>query len=89
MLDVLEHIKRPLALDVLEECKRVATKLILLFLPCNECPQGDLDENPYQRHLSTWQVEDFTAYGHKVEFFPEFHTHVKPPADAAWVWIVP
>ena len=83
MLDVLEHFTKEDGAHVLGELKRIARKKVVVFVPCKECPQGEYEGNPYQRHLSTWVPADFGAEW-QAEVYPGFHTHVNPPADAGW-----
>jgi hypothetical protein len=82
LLDVLEHFDEVVARFVLEKSRQVSD-YVVIFLPIGACPQGDLDGNPFQRHASTWQVDDFD--GAHVEHLKNFHLHFNPPVDAAWV----
>jgi len=86
MLDVLEHFTKEDGQKILKAITRIARKGVCLFLPMKECPQDDYEGNPYQRHLSTWVAEEFPTPW-VVEYYEEFHTHVDPPADAAWVML--
>jgi hypothetical protein len=85
LLDVLEHFKKQQALELLDAWRDIARERIVIWLPFGPCIQEALDGNEYQRHLSTWEPEDFQRFGTEVEFLPNFHTHVAPPANAGWV----
>lgn len=82
LIDALEHIEKDVALGVLRRCSEIAKRTVI-FLPIGECRQDDINGNPYQRHLSTWSVDDFA--GAVVHFHKEMHKHFDPPVDAAWV----
>jgi len=90
MLDVIEHLAKDPAWIVVHELFRVARQRVVLFLPIGVTPQEDLDGNEYQRHLSTWYLSDLPLLSTRcqrmsIKWYKEFHTHVKPAADAAWV----
>jgi len=66
--DVLEHLDKT---DVdktklFEKLERMATKKIILFTPNGYVDNDEVDGDPYQKHLSAWEPEDFTGRGYKV-----------------------
>jgi hypothetical protein len=72
--DTLEHIPKDDALVWLDKAKRVA-RAVLVYVPTSALPDGFMDnsqgeatypDNPYQKHLSGWVVDDFTAAGYWV-----------------------
>lgn len=83
MIDFIEHFEKHVAWEMLSQCILFSHRVVL-FLPFGPCPQGDVHGNPHQQHLSTWYTEDFKD-ARTVEVFEGFHTHVQPPAAAAWV----
>lgn len=83
MLDFIEHLPKELGKQVLLEAERVARKRVVLWLPIGTCPQSG-DANPYQEHVSTWELADFED-GWNVTYKPNFHTQFNPPVSAAWV----
>lgn len=85
MIDVLEHFLSPTAQDVLARVRALAQIGVLVWVPLGKCVQEPYDGNMYQKHLSTWNVEDFKS-ATDVEVFKGFHKHFEPPVDAAWVW---
>jgi hypothetical protein len=85
LLDVLEHFPKEEALVLWQQFMRIARERIVVWLPFGPCAQDEYDGNPYQKHLSTWNPEDFEQPGYAVEHFPKFHLHINPPADAGWV----
>lgn len=82
LIDVLEHFEKIEAYNVLGSC-RVLGRTVLIWIPIGKCKQDPYDDNQYQKHLSTWDLDNF--YGAHVEHFPAFHKHFDPPVDAAWV----
>lgn len=82
LIDVLEHFVLNDAIALLDKCRKIS-KRVVIFLPIGECRQDALDGNPYQKHASTWTLDDFE--GASVEYLPKFHKHFAPPVDAAWV----
>lgn len=85
LIDVLEHLTREDALQLLDVLKRKTRRRILIWLPLGECPIEPFHDNPYQVHLSTWFTDDAAFAGARVEEFKAFHKHLEPPADAGWV----
>ena len=58
--DVLEHFERSRAEQFLEKCRSHCEKAIILCIPLSErWTQGSIYDNPYERHLSFWSVDDF------------------------------
>lgn len=72
-LDVVEHLDYDLALKVLDECKRIARKMAIIYTP-NEFKDNDqlpsgawgLGENIHQKHLCLIQKYDLTSRGYTV-----------------------
>jgi len=56
--DVLEHMSRENGLWFLATARQRCRRLVLQ-VPFGEMPQGAIFGNPYERHLSTWDVPDF------------------------------
>ena len=82
LIDVLEHFPPLIARLVLDKCKRVTSRKIIIFLPLGECKQDEYDGNRWQKHWSTWTASDLEALGFKVEVLKAFHLHFNPPVDA-------
>jgi hypothetical protein len=84
MIDVLEHLPRRKALDLLVLLERRARLGVVLFSPLGDIPQDNLDGNALQRHRSAWRAKDWLRLGYDVEAYEAFHGFLSPPADAAW-----
>lgn len=88
LLDVLEHFDKPTALFVWMRSNVLATQRVLCWIPVGECKQDEYDHNPYQKHLSTWELDELLALvgqSGRVEYFPAVHKHFNPPVAGAWV----
>ena len=66
--DVLEHLPKDEAekTALFERLERFATKKIILFTPNGYIDNDEVDGDPYQKHLSAWEPEDFTSRGYNV-----------------------
>jgi len=78
-IEVIEHLPKNKGINLLNELERIA-KMIIITTPNVPFSQRDYDNNPFQRHLSSWSVKDFIKRGYKVkgvgDFVP-FGRHVK------------
>jgi SAM-dependent methyltransferase len=59
--EVIEHLPKEDGRAFLSELERVADKLVVVTTPNGFVPQGDVDGNPYQRHLSGWTVGEMRS----------------------------
>lgn len=70
--DVLEHMARGDAVDLLHKAEAVGAWNILVSLPIVEAPQGEVDGNPHEEHVHHWNADDMwqvlNALGGKVEY---------------------
>lgn len=92
IMDMLEHLIKSEGVSLLEDCKRVASKGIMVWLPLGDCPEDfeELGENLSQMHKSSWAVKDLEKLGFEVAVFQDFHKQFNPPVSAAWaVWNKP
>jgi SAM-dependent methyltransferase len=65
--DVLEHLSKETAVQVLETACRNANKGVLINIPLGEgWLRESSGENEYEAHLSVWELEDFLEYCPKV-----------------------
>ena len=71
-LDVVEHLEKELALNVIDECKRICRKRAVIYTP-SEFKDNmsavnnawDLGENPHQEHKCLLNTADFTTKGYE------------------------
>ena len=63
MVEVLEHLDKKTAIDVLREAGKWAKKKIIITTPNGYIEQLKLDKNPYQVHKSGWAVKELEKFG--------------------------
>lgn len=84
IIDGLEHLTKEDGWKVLQECKRVARKKVIIFTP-----EGYLKNEPknawgikgadrYQLHLSGWSPEELESLGYKLIWQ---NPHISPQGD--------
>ncbi|MFF7308163.1 class I SAM-dependent methyltransferase [Streptomyces sp. NPDC008137] len=59
--DVLEHMARGDAVDLLRKAESAGAWNILVSLPIVEAPQGEVDGNPHEEHLHHWDAADMDS----------------------------
>ncbi|MFN3561360.1 MAG: class I SAM-dependent methyltransferase [Chloroherpetonaceae bacterium] len=64
--DVVEHFEKEDGLKLIEKMEKIARKKVIVFTPNGFQPQGEFDNNIYQRHRSGWTVEEMESLGFKV-----------------------
>ena len=71
LVDVLEHIEKEDALELLEKMKHWARKNVVVIVPNGFLPQGDTygDGNEKQHHVSGWTPEELEDLGYRVKGF--------------------
>lgn len=65
-LDVIEHLEKRVALQLLEKMKTIAQKKIIVLTPNGFYHQGHFENNPYQVHKSAWFTQDLEKLGYRV-----------------------
>ena len=65
-LDVIEHLPKEDGYAFLSELERIARQRVVLFTPNGFLAQAPYDDNPFQEHLSGWEVEELIARGFEV-----------------------
>ena len=60
--DVLEHIEKSQALELIERLKKVANKCLVIVVPLGASPQGAMFGNDKEQHISEWSVTDFPGF---------------------------
>jgi ubiquinone/menaquinone biosynthesis C-methylase UbiE len=65
-IEVIEHLPKNSGVRLLNELERIAKKVVITT-PNDFFPQKALDNNPFQKHLSSWSVKDFTKRGYTVK----------------------
>lgn len=98
MIDVIEHMEKRTAIEVLRQAEKIAQKGVIIFTPRGFFRQSNIDHyalggEDFQIHRSGWEAEEFLALGYSVVIFSQFHDHTNsafvkaygvdaPPIDA-------
>jgi ubiquinone/menaquinone biosynthesis C-methylase UbiE len=64
-IDVLEHLPKYTGIKLIKEMQRIS-KMIIIITPNWKCPQGEINGNPFQRHISKWSPNELKKLGFKV-----------------------
>jgi len=102
LIDVIEHFDGDAAREVLRHAELIARRRVVVVTPRGIFPQEGHDAfglggEEYQRHRSSWDVEDLTSLGYRVAVLKGFHdkrneSFVRafgtgaPPVDALVAW---
>lgn len=78
LIDVIEHLEKKVAEDVLSQAEEIALRRVIVFTPRGFFQQLEFDYyglggESLQRHRSGWEVEDFQKRGYQVMIFSKFH----------------
>ncbi|HTR80547.1 MAG TPA: methyltransferase domain-containing protein [Bacteroidota bacterium] len=65
-LDVIEHLKKEDGYRLLEMMERIARKKVIIFTPNGFLRQEAYDGNPFQVHLSGWDVDEMRRRGYRI-----------------------
>lgn len=72
IIDGLEHLPKKQGHIVLEECKRICRRKVLVFTPQGfvendiKATWGVIEKDEHQRHLSGWTIPEVEAHGYQV-----------------------
>lgn len=73
-LDVVEHLEYPLALKIIDECKRIARNKVIIYTPSIHKDNSEAEKNAWnlgecihQKHLCVISKNDFLCRGFTVE----------------------
>ena len=65
-LDFIEHLSKEDGLKLIDSMEKIARKKVIIFTPNGFLPQGVHNGNPFQPHLSGWEVEEMKAMGYRI-----------------------
>jgi hypothetical protein len=89
LIDVIEHLEKEEALELLHYLKEVAKSLVIFTVEGDTLGYSNKDmENPLQEHKSIWTAEEFEEMGFEVTVYENFHNHLgNGHVGAIWaVW---
>lgn len=88
MIDFIEHLEKGAGEKLLETCKSLAHRRIILYCPEGWFPQDqdiyDLGGEYWQTHRSSWTYEDLEQRGFKVARWIDRHGPDKHALFAVW-----
>lgn len=67
LCDVIEHFEKSVGHAVLAECRRMATRAVIVSTPVIRYPQDPMHGNEHERHRSEWCQEDFPGFTFRFE----------------------
>ena len=66
MLQVVEHLPKHIASQLIVEAEKLARRRIVITTPNGFVEQEAYGDNSFQEHLSGWTIEDFEERGYQV-----------------------
>jgi len=66
MIEVLEHLPKEAGEKMLKKAEKWAKKKVIVSSPNGFIPQKEVDDNPYQKHLSGWDYQTMKDLGFNV-----------------------
>lgn len=63
-----EHLAWEDFLSVRKEIEDCCNKIVIYQAPIGHCPQGELEGNPYEKHLSTLTPDMFNELGYQTKY---------------------
>lgn len=88
--DLIEHLHKEDGFKLLELAENIAKKRVVIFTPNGFLKQGEYDNNPWQVHLSGWEIDEMEARGYKIiginghKFFRGEYAHIKYKPRFLW-----
>ena len=64
-LDVIEHLPKEKGWELMKKMEKLARKKVIIVTPNGFVPQK-ANDNPYQEHVSGWEVKEFQSRGYKL-----------------------
>jgi SAM-dependent methyltransferase len=83
-LDVIEHLERAPALELLAALERIARRRVVVFTPNGFVPQPATPENPHQAHRSGFTAGDLRGLGYEVRGIHGLWCLCGPFGDVRW-----
>lgn len=64
--DVIEHVTKEQGLALIKKMEYVAKYKVIIYTPRGFIPQDEHDGNPWQKHLSGWEVAEMRDRGYRI-----------------------
>jgi len=65
-LDVIEHLTKEAGLKLINSMEKIARKKVIIACPNGFLRQGVYDGNPFQVHISGWEMDEMRNMGYRV-----------------------
>jgi hypothetical protein len=78
-LDLIEHLTKSDGCLLLYEMDRISSSIQIVFTPNGFVWQPPSENNPYNAHISGWEIKDFISFGFKKYFGAVGHKHFIGP----------
>jgi len=78
--DIIEHIEKYKGLALLDELYQRTNKCLVINIPIGPAWLHNVvvDNNPYEKHVSIWNIEELQAFGVKSKAFVSFSSWETP-----------
>ncbi len=89
LIDVIEHFNKTDGLRILNQVMQKANNFVVISTPITEYPQGEYNNNPYEKHKYFWSDSDLKSKGFKRIYNKKVYTYSKEPKYATlgiYVW---
>lgn len=64
---VIEHMAKDDGLETLSKLQKICNGVLIVGCP-NGFIENSSEENPFQKHISGWTVEEFVQLGYRIDF---------------------
>ena len=81
-----EHIFWEEFLDIREEIEAKANQFVIYQAPIGDCPQDELYENPYEKHVQTLEPHMFEELGYEIVLHDGKNLHEYDFVDSEWTF---
>ena len=89
LLDLVEHLHKSEAMELIRNCERIARKLCVIFTPNGFAPQASYDDNPWQEHKCGFTVEELARMGYHIRGYNGWRSLRQPDTPPRPRWWPP
>jgi SAM-dependent methyltransferase len=82
--DVIEHLTKEQGTQLIDDMETLATRKVIIFTPNGYLPQKEVDGNPYQIHLSGWEVEEMKQWGYRIKGIHGYKLFLGEYSEPKW-----
>jgi hypothetical protein len=65
MIEVIEHLPKKVGLALIKKAEQWAKKKVIISTPNGFLPQSRINNNPWEKHLSGWDLKTINKLGYK------------------------